>query len=26
LALEEALTTARSRIPRYLTGLVRGRR
>jgi hypothetical protein len=26
LAVEEALTTARSRIPRYLTGLVRGRR
>jgi hypothetical protein len=26
LALEEALATARSRIPRYLTGLVRGRR
>jgi hypothetical protein len=26
LALEEALTTARSRIPRYLSGLVRGRR
>jgi len=26
LALDEALATARSRIPRYLTGLVRGRR